>query len=105
MKGTLPIVPHLGDLTFLRGRTVSYQDSGLWEIITDGEAEFKHKNSGFRVKMNILEDNKISELQANNKRKGKKENKERKTSSFWKEIEFNKETGSRVLFWDLYCVK
>ena len=113
MKGTLPIIPHLGDLTYhqwKKGKTV-LGCSENWEIITDfGEAEFRHKNSGYRVKMNILDGNvshekKISNLQANIKRKGKKENKERKTSSCWKEIEFNKETGTRILFWDLYLAK
>ena len=40
-----------------------------------------------------------------NKKKGKKENKDRKSSTRWNEIEFNKETGTRIMYWDLYWVK
>lgn len=40
-----------------------------------------------------------------NKKKGKKENKDRKSSTHWNEIEFNKETGTRIMYWDLYCMK
>ena len=110
MKGTLPIIPQLGDLTFhqwKKGKT-NLGSSDNWEIIADfGETgEFRNKNSGFRLKMDILQ-GKVSqgELRPTNKRKGRKEKKERCSSSCWTEIEFNKQTGTRILFWDLYWTK
>ena len=113
MKGTLPIVPQFGDLTFhqwKKGKT-DLGCSDYWEIITDfGEAELRHKSSGFRVKMDILQGNNIYHERlaaslARNKRRTRKENKERKTSTRWNEIEFNRETGTRIMYWDLYCIK
>ena len=111
MAGTLEIVPHLGDLTFhqwRKGKT-SLGCSEHWEIITDcGEAELRHKNTGVRVNMDILQEERQtrSEIQQmQNKKKGKKENKDRKSSTRWNEIEFNKETGTRIMYWDLYWVK
>ena len=112
MAGTQQIIPQMGDLTFHHWRkgVTSLGCSEHWEIITDlGEAELRHKNSGFRVNMDILSGNKrraeTTEGQVQSKRKGKKENKERRTSTRWNEIEFNKETGTRIMYWDLYSAK
>ena len=110
MAGTLEIVPHLGDLTFhqwKKGKT-SLGCSEHWEIITEGgEAELRHRNSGVRVSMDILRERRTTtaERQMQTKKKGKKENKDRKSSTRWNEIEFNKETGTRIMYWDLYCLK
>ena len=88
------------------GRTLGCSEH--WEIITeDGEAELRHRNSGVRVSMDILQERRTTtaERQMQTKKKGKKENKDRKSSTRWNEIEFNKETGTRIMYWDLYCLK
>ena len=109
MAGTLEIVPHLGDLTFhqwKKGKT-TLGCSEDWEIITDcGEAELRHRNTGARVRltMDILEERRTTaETQSQNKKKGKKENKERKSSTRWTEIDSR--TGTRIMYWDLYSGK
>ena len=107
MAGTQEIVPHLGDLTFhqwKKGKT-TLGCSEDWEIITDcGEAELRHRNTGVRVNMDILQERETtSESETQNKRKGRKENKDRKSSTRWNEIE--SKTGTRIMYWDLYCVK
>ena len=111
MAGTQQIVPHLGDLTFhqwKKGKT-TLGCSEHWEILTDGgQAELRHRNTGVRVNMDILQERQregqtTSELQIQNKKKGKKENKERKSSTRWTEIE--SKTGTRIMYWDLYCGK
>ena len=107
MAGTQQIVPHLGDLTFhqwQKGKT-SLGCSEHWEIITDcGQAELKHRNTGVRVNMDILHERDTgSETERQSKKKGKKDNKDRKSSTRWNEIE--SKAGTRIMYWDLYCVK
>ena len=50
-----------------------------------------------------IEDDAKMELKLTSKRKGKKELKENKSSKRWTEILNDKESGIRIMYWDLYC--
>ena len=108
LKGTRQIMPQQGDLTYHnwnKGRTL-LSNSTNWDILTEsGVAWLKNKHLGTMVKMDIFPTDVDVTDQVeldifSMKRKGKKE-----SSSRWTEIETERESGLRIMFWDLYLNK
>ena len=105
LKGTRHIMPHSSDLSFHHwnsGKTL-LGNSSNWEIVTDfGVAKLKNKHSGDLVTMDALQ--KVIDPDIN-KVKSRKKGKERKSSRKWTEIENDRDSGLRIMFWDLFLNK
>ena len=121
----------MGDLTFhnwRKGKT-SLCSSDAWEVTTQtGQATLVHRDTGATVGLDIsygtrqdlnfainqsfyfypsdLEDKESNlEVQHQGKKKGKKDPKENRSSKTWTEIKTDRDSGMRIMLWDLYRSK
>ena len=114
LKGTQPILPQQGDLTFLnwkKGRPVlSHSDN--WEIVTKADtAMLRNKHSTTLVTLDMAQHRQGTSLDSSqesnatkSKGKSKKETREKKSSTEWTELSTTDQnlSGFRILFWDVF---